>query len=163
MEERIEAPEKQKVLNAVIQFLKLRTGENLIAMTEFDDETGVFTLHFPLQIQFVSTPMKAQGLSKLNFWLPKGIVEEQKACVFADEVVTICDVTDEYCAIYTQAVIKDTLVVDVMREAMERGDEDSAAKMMAALQPGQQEEEEAEESNSVIEDALNKWKQRNIN
>jgi hypothetical protein len=140
---------------AEVMLVKLRTGENLIAMVEFkDDEEGSVVLYNPMRL--LSTKFPVAGTTKTSIlmseWLPREVVSEQMATVFEDEIVTVVPVNYEFRNMYEAMIMRKVSLDEIARKNAET---DPLRTISGILE---EDEEELEESLEESQEALKKFK-----
>jgi hypothetical protein len=112
----------------VIKFLKLKSSESIIAMVEIDDESESITIYNPLKLIVAGEgyPTAVSGSRKvpvmMEEWLPTQIVSEQMCIIFPDDVITMVDVSEEFAAGYTSAIMRKVQLEELARSRFASGE-----------------------------------------
>lgn len=157
LEEQEEPKDKGPLL--AIKYLKLKTGDDLVAMVEFGngEQDGLIILYNPFKL-FHGDFLGGLGGSGNSFkkvameeWLPYQIVQEQVCTIYAEDVLTITPVNKEFSVSYSKAIVKKVQLQELLRTgSLVQGNQS------VPREEDMSEEELDEESQKEFEELLDK-------
>lgn len=99
-----------KVIVPTIKFLKLKNGDNIVALVEISnhEDDGLVTIYNPMKLLSTKFPNRDNTKTSILMaeWLPSEIVAEQMATVYDDDIIAMVDVNEEFRLMYQTCVMR---------------------------------------------------------
>lgn len=87
-----------------LKFIRLKTGEDIVATCMIDDETGWVDMENPMRVIISRMNLTSKAVLAMMPWLPLELVANEYASVKLDDVITMVDVNDSFAEYYRNAL-----------------------------------------------------------
>lgn len=136
-----------------IKIVRLQSGEDVIA-NYADDEEGSITLTNPMSLMFKRMPT-GRAVMMMSPWLPLELVEDNVACIYAQDILSVFQPKQSIIDYYNTTVIEveEDRQNEEMNELQDLKEDDMD---LQSLEMSAEEEQEAMEELNLIRQDIKK-------